>query len=521
MEKKIVDPGTIVSKIRDKFDKKDLMILISVFVLGIISNFYFIIGDSVAPDALSSSYFNIAGDWETQLGRFLIRYVNYMRYGFVNKLLIIIISLLCIVISVMILRRLFNIKSRIALFVLSCVICVAPQFTETYMFIYCADAYLIAFTLAISSVYFLNKSNNKKVYCLLSIICTLIVCALYQAYLGVVIGLTIILLVNEILIKKIKVKDIIKKLFMYMFVILIGVITYYVCLKLLLKIEGIELVSYKGANSLGINTILELPKTILNCYKDFYNFFFTDKMINNTYYRRSIIYFIIGLVTLVGMIECIIKGKNKKVISILLFALLIVYPICVNIMNIVAPSTRINLVTGPGIFITVLFPILVYENSFNNNISNIKKWIILICCLVLASSFVIENSFTYFVREQTFNNYKVVSTDIYNKATSLSEYDEDMPWMFSDVIRFRPMDLEKTNGFISSDNLTWDNYYGTFQNQFFYEKYMGIRINIVEKSIYDKITVSNDFKTMPIYPKEGSVKVIDGVIVVKVSNETY
>ena len=162
MEKKIVDPGTIVSKIRDKFDKKDLMILISVFVLGIISNFYFIIGDSVAPDALSSSYFNIAGDWETQLGRFLIRYVNYMRYGFVNKLLIIIISLLCIVISVMILRRLFNIKSRIALFVLSCVICVAPQFTETYMFIYCADAYLIAFTLAISSVYFLNKSNNKS-----------------------------------------------------------------------------------------------------------------------------------------------------------------------------------------------------------------------------------------------------------------------------------------------------------------------------------------------------------------------
>lgn len=522
MSKNIIDPCKFISKIKSKFDKSDLMVAIIVLVLGFINNFYFLIGDGVAPDALSPSYFNIAGDWESQLGRFLIRYVNYMRYGLVNKLIIVLISLVCIAISVMLLKRLFMIKSRLGLFLLACVLCIAPQFTETYMFIYCADAYLIAFTLAISSVYLINKTDNKKIYYLLSIICVAIVCALYQAYLGVVLGLTIILLINKIITNEITVKEVIKKFFVYMITFLIGVIGYYVCLKLLLKVQGLELVSYKGANSLGINTILDLPKTILNCYKDFCHFFMTNRIINNSYYHRSIIYGVIGLFTLIGMIECLIKIKDNKIAKWLVLILLgVIYPICISVMNIIASTTRINLVTGPGILITILFPILVFENSFDNNISNIKKWGITLGCFALILSFIVENAFTYMVREQTFNNYKVASIDIYSKVTSIDEYNEDIPWMFSDVIRFKPIDSEKANGFISNDNVTWDNYIGTFQNRDFYQKYMGVNINIVDKSIYDKIKKSNEFKSMPIYPEKGSIKIIDDVIVIKVSDKTY
>ena len=160
---KIIDPSKLIQNIRNKFDKSDFMITVTVFVLGIINNFYYLIGDGVAPDALHfTTSFYIAGEWEIKLGRFLIKYFNMLRFGFINKLIVILISLICIIISILLIKRIFNIKNKLLLFIVSCIICIAPQFTETYMFIYCADAYLFAFLISVISVYFLNKASNKK-----------------------------------------------------------------------------------------------------------------------------------------------------------------------------------------------------------------------------------------------------------------------------------------------------------------------------------------------------------------------
>ena len=283
---KILEPESILEKFKKIFDKSDLFILILTFCLGLVNNFYFIIGDGVAPDAVSPAFFNIAGNWEISLGRFAIKYVNLFRYGLVSKLIIILISLFLIAFSVMILKRIFNIKSNLLLTLLTCFICVAPQFTETYMFIYCADAYLVAFFLSTLGVYFLNKTDRNKLFYIPAIICTSIVCALYQAYLGVIVGLTIILVIKYV-IDCMDIEYIIKKFVFFMLAILIGIILYYIVLQIILSVLGLSLASYKGANSLGIDTIKNIPKSIVQCYKDFYHFFFTNDIINNAYWKRK------------------------------------------------------------------------------------------------------------------------------------------------------------------------------------------------------------------------------------------
>lgn len=519
---KIISYKKALEKLKNKIDRCDLLIAITVFAIGLINNFYFIIGDGVAPDSLSTSFFNIAGKWELQLGRFLIRYVNYMRYGLVNKLLIVLISLGCITISVMLLRRLFKIKSRLALLLMSAIICIAPQFTETYMFIYCADAYLVAFMFSVLAVYFLNKTINSKLYYLSSCMCVIIVCALYQAYLGVILGLILILIAHNLMTKNYGIKAFIVELVKFMLAVLVGVITYYICLKVLLFLAHVDLASYKGANSVGLNTILNLPKTIVSCYIDFYRFFFTDKIIYNGWFHRKYLYLIMCLFVLIVFAKTIINSKTNRMYKALFVLILsIIYPICVNVMNIIATGTRVNLVTGPGILITALIPILFINKSSDDNISNITSWALISITLLLSWSFILENNFTYSVREQTFNNYKIVSTDIYTKATSLEEYKHDMKWMFSDVIRFKPKDAERANGFISNDNVTWNNYSGTIQNKKIYEKYLGVHIDVVDRSIYDEIKNTEEFKSMPIYPEKGSIKIINDVIVVKTSEFVY
>ena len=140
--------------------------------------------------------------------------------------------------------------------------------------------------------------------------------------------------------------------------------------------------------------------------------------------------------------------------------------------------------------------------------------------VALCWSFLIENTFTYIAREQTYRNYYTIANDIYTKVTSLEDYSPKQEWLFSDVLRFQVRDASRANGFISDDNMTWNNYNGLSQNSSFYEKYLGVKINVVSKDIYQEIVQSDEFKAMPIYPNYGSIKIIDDVVVIKVSDKT-
>lgn len=115
-------------------------------------------------------------------------------------------------------------------------------------------------------------------------------------------------------------------------------------------------------------------------------------------------------------------------------------------------------------------------------------------------------------RHETYRNYYTVANDIYSKVTELDEYSKDKKWLFSDVIRFKARDTNRSNGFISNDNETWNNYNGITQNYNFFDKYLGIKI---------KMCSTEEFKNMPIYPNNGSIKIINNIIVIKISENTF
>ena len=76
---KIDEPNELFLKVKKNITKNDIFIILVVLVLGIINNFSFFITEGIAPDALSSADFNIAGNWEIKLGRFGIKYINLLR----------------------------------------------------------------------------------------------------------------------------------------------------------------------------------------------------------------------------------------------------------------------------------------------------------------------------------------------------------------------------------------------------------------------------------------------------------
>ena len=185
------------------------------------------------------------------------------------------------------------------------------------------------------------------------------------------------------------VKDILLEVLKDIVTIGIGIIIYYLILKVILAILGLSLASYKGADSLGINTIKALPKSIIQTYRDFYNFFFTNKIIRNSYYKRMQINSALFMISLIGLILNFVSMKgNKKILRIVLTILAIItFPIVVSIMDLIAPSTTVNLVTGPGIITSVVLMIVIYNNLKNNSINNIIKYLCIILITILTNSF--------------------------------------------------------------------------------------------------------------------------------------
>ena len=50
---------------------------------------------------------------------------------------------------------------------------------------------------------------------------------------------------------------------------------------------------------------------------------------------------------------------------------------------------------------------------------------------------------------------------------------------------------------------------------------MGIKIKICTRDEYNKIVNSEEFKNMPIYPNNGSIKIINNIIVIKISDKVF
>lgn len=517
-------PESFFNKIKQKFKKEDKLILITTLIAGIVTNFYFFISDGLQADALSSSYWKIAGSWETKLGRPLIQFTDMSRFGFVNQLLIVLVSLLFIAGAIMLIRRIFKIKSNLLLVILTILIAVSPQFTETYMFLYCADSYLVAFFLSALAVFALTKIKTikeSKLWTLLAICCSGYVCGLYQAYLGVILGLLIVYTLKETLSNK-KVSEVFKTFIRNIFIIFLGVVAYYVVLRIGLKLAHARLAGYKGADSLGLSTILALPESIANCFQDFYQFFFgPSRIINNTYYPRFIFYIALAAVFVIGLFKKLKDDKAFKKLPFIIF-LLAIFPIAISIMNIVASGTRINLVTGPGFITTSLLIVVIYEGLKETKFENIMRWVSAISLVVIAWTFIITNTFTYIVRQQEYDGLKVTFSDIYSRATQLDDYNENTKWMFSYYFNVtNARDIDKTTGMVTRNNITWTSYTGVKRYTYFFKKFMNKDIEAEDNEKYEKIIETNEFKLMPTYPAKDSVKIIDGTLVVKVSERTF
>ncbi|MCD8179531.1 MAG: hypothetical protein LUE98_19895 [Tannerellaceae bacterium] len=285
---------------------------------------------------------------------------------------------------------------------------------------------------------------------------------------------------------------------------------------------------------MGSLDIRELPTQIIQIYKWFWEFFFGTTFMDNTWGYRCEIN-LIAFVIIILYIEVFLVTHLKNRLRILftnVFLLLI--PLALMSIVILAPEVSITGATGvlmlPSIVYVYIIPLTFKWEETVAVYPRIKKYLgtaLTTGCILVCYSMIITES-----AGQTYIKHNMAKTEsvAYALVDSVEELvdtssnyklcivgnmeDGNYPELYSS--------LRSSQKWLTPYGKTvWTTYSGT-QNSWkgYIQQFMGKTYNFCSESEYDSISTEL-IESMNNYPDEGSVEIIDDIILIKLSDASY
>lgn len=481
------------------------------------------------PDTLINSMYHQPDVWESMLLRFGLDFVQGVKGYIVSPMLATLISSIFLGITVLLVIDIFKINNKYFKYITAIIFAVAPNISATLTFFYCSDAYILGMLLATLAVYIIRKNENRNWVVLISGLLVALSMGMYQTYLSVTMVLCIATLIMDALNKKER-KQIFINILKYVVMGILGIILFYALSHIVLLIRNLPVSSYSGANSIGLETLLNLPQLLPQAYKSFFDYYFTDNMIPNTIWNTNIFYIIIFGVMLVSAIYIIIKNKvyEKKMNTILTLIFIIIAPVCFGIIEIMVPDVDIHILMACSM--VYIFPIFlkILEMLPKTMLSKIFKYIVTICSLIIIWNYIWQDNASYIAMKSMQNQTEGAVSRIVTQIEGLDEYTEGMPVLFlgglenNTYLSRKNTSIEakklydRTWGFIANKSTIWWGNLDSWRKMLY--EYEGVNLNLVSEWEKADLLQTDEFKSMTYYPEKDGIKIIDGTVVVRLSD---
>lgn len=481
------------------------------------------------PDAMWLGEKYIA-DWEIMLGRWGLEIFDYLHFGVNAPIIISAITLFWYSIAGILVGKIYGTTDKSICTITALMIVSTPMVAVTITYYYCADAYAVSFCLAVIAIWLLKKNGNIKIQLLFSTLCITCSLSIYQGNLGVAAGLGVLMLIFQAFRENNNFRKLIRDTFYLSFVLLVGTGLYYIILQIILKIRGLSMMSYKGANNIGIRYILlNLMRSIHNAYYDFFEFFSQNSIMINSYVIRLI--YLMLLILFIGILIYRLTiqhiGIPNVAIAMLGIALL---PVASNIIDIVAPDTQIILLTSGGLTILpaavfALCSVLVASEpiTMGNGLERKLKCLLsMVAILAVANYALIVNTDGIVMKQEQDKTIALA-----NRICMEIEQKIDPTMESLVMIAGSPLNgnypttstLEDKANHYAKWGLTWatpDGSYNCWKQVF--RRCLGVVPNWCSEDQFRETVQSKQFKNMPNYPSDGSINKINNIIVIKISD---
>lgn len=454
-------------------NKRNLLIILITFILLFLTHLPLMTKNILSADILLNNGFYNGYSWEISLGRFGLYVIGLLKCFLTIPHIDILISYFIISISLVILFDLFSFRKKEDIILYILIICLNPITSATILFNYCSIGYTLAFLCSILSVYIYYKEENKIKKYLFSLILIVVALSMYQAYLSVIVTTFIIYNIKLLLEKKKNFKLSLK----YILTLLIGVLLYFIIMKISLLVFHVNISNYSGADKIGLQTLLSIPKKIGLSYKLFYEYYFTDKIVKNIYIKNNILNIFLLILLIIGVVFKIFKNNLSQKEKILTLLLVLALPIFLNSIIFTINDTKLQLLMSASY---LLVPLLLITTIPENKM----KYLSIIVIILFLRNNLIQTQATYLSLENTFNKYNTVITSAIKENINYQNYKFALIGSTKNETEINKLNY----GFISDDAIFWEEYNlkKLGFERFCYE-YYGLNLTFVSEKDYDKI----------------------------------
>lgn len=446
------------------------------------------------------------------------------------------IALVLISLSAALIVSIFKIENKIYIFLLSALMVVYPAVTVIFGYMFMAQCFTLAMFLGVLAVYLTLRCKYGYVF---GMGCICLSLGLYQAYLAVPCVLFLLILINDLFEEKEFVK-VFKIAISYLLTLAGGLAVYFVINKAFLLIKRVELTNYQGISDMGQTTVGDLFARIGTAYRYFLTVPFADYQGMNTSLLMKGLFgvSILLIIFIIGLNIYKIKNVwNKLLLAVIMFLL----PMAVNLIYLMCDEDKVyihGLMVYSGVFILLMPLLLLYMHNRNaDNNAGCKyivatEWVVSVVAVLSILYYVGYNNVAYVQSSMIQSQVDAYSTNFVASIKNAEGYSDECP-----IILVQNPKREQRYDFMDESMYIFTEFpqiqitaYKTnmalWMSNYSLPEYLKYRTGFDAGNMSDYGTLIEngemeevDFvDNMPCYPDDGSIRVEDGKVYVKLSD---
>lgn len=453
--------------------------------------------------------------WETVQGRWGLRLCDALTAGMHPYFLTVLAVSVFYLLGTLLICDLLDIQSRYLRLVSAALVGCSQYVMNIQTYRYCSAAYAFSFFLAVLAAVLASRRRGSLVAA--GALCLLFSLGLYQCSLGVT-AVLCLFVIFRVLVRRgrfdTEVRTAVTRLVAMGGA---GTLGYLIVLQVFLKLYGVSLASINGIDQVGMGLLPRIPEGIRQAYQDFWEYFFGREIAQN-YYSIRVLHVLLFLCAGMAVIALLFGRRKNPAVCIGLLLCLALLPAAANVTDIINPSTRIVLRMAGGMAVVPVFCVGLLAQSAWIPAEPLKKYSVLLLGVVLLRGYMLQSNNDIQVLQSDKNQGITLGYQILAQLDDREEYGQGMqvaiigyPEVASSEYRNKANPLIRNGifpGYAENNRDAWIR---------LMDQELGAQISWCSYSQQAKIWASEAFAAMPTFPREGSIAVLDDVLVVKIS----
>lgn len=424
-------------------------------------------------------------------------------------------SLFYISIAVVMLIDLFRVKSRISCILLAALVVTFPTVTSTFAYMFTADGYMMAFLLSVAGVYFTYKWKHGIWP---GIVCIGLSMGTYQAYISVTLVVILLFVIKELLFEKKTFKEVFFADWKYLALVIGGAVFYKVVSSIINAYYGIVLTGYQGIDSMGILTLTQYKDALRKTGSSLLHLWcLHDGLFAANKYGLANAAVVGGI--LLGTVLLIIKNKTyKNIPGVILTAVsVMVLPLAAFSVNFVSPGVSYHTLMQMGVcFIYILLLLYLEHGGWKSAVEKGLRVFGVLVLVFLCYFNTLQANRAYSNMNLSYEKSYAVCSNLLDRIEQLDEYPEVSKVALMGTYHANSGGIEELNpsimGVSQDIYLNGDYHYISMWNYCF-----GRSFAMTSGEEKAAIQETEEYKELSVYPAKDCMAVINGTIVIKLS----